>query len=96
MDLRGQMMNLQTPAILTFSNEDSPFIAYKKGHRDARHDAAELAMKADACVEALRKLVEAGNEFKSFDGEAPAWHVKSIPLDADLNRAREALAALGR
>ena len=89
MDLHGRIMNL--PAT---GEPAGGSMAYKLGHRDARHAAAELALKADACIEALRMLVASGNGFKSFDGDTPAWHVKSIPRDADLNRAREALAAL--
>ena len=68
---------------------------YKLGHKDARHAAAEQALKADACIEALRTLL-AGNEYRSIAGDAPAWHMKSIPREADLDRAREALAALDR
>jgi len=95
MDLHGQIMNLpQTPGLPMVNATEAQLAAYKIGHRDARHAAAELALKADACVEALRTLVAAGNEFKSFSGEPPAWHVKSIPRDADLTRAREALAAM--
>jgi hypothetical protein len=29
---------------------------YEIGHYDARHAAAELALKADACIEALREI----------------------------------------
>ena len=31
--------------------------AYKTGHRDARHAAAELALLGDACAEALRSAL---------------------------------------
>ena len=57
MDLHGQIMNLPTPAIV----ETLPYgrrMAYKTAHRDARHAAAELALKADACIEALRAIVK--------------------------------------
>ena len=35
----------------------TPETAYLAGYRDARHAAAELAMKADSCIEALRAIV---------------------------------------
>lgn len=56
MNLNEKIMNLQTPELLTFRGDDSPLLAYRVGHRDARHAAAELALKADACIEALREL----------------------------------------
>ena len=60
MDLHGQMMNIQTPFLLSFSEADSHMLCYKRGHRDARHAAAELALKADACIEALRDIMDTG------------------------------------
>ena len=52
MDLHGQIMNSPT------SGEPAGgSMAYKLGHRDARHAAAELVMKADACIDALRAIV---------------------------------------
>lgn len=92
MDLHGQIMNLRMPTTIGLV-ETNPAIAYKLGHRDARHAAAELAAKADACIEALRALLR-GNEYRSISGDSPAWHMKSMPRDADLDRAREALEAL--
>ena len=91
MDLHGQMMNLQTPSILTFSNEDSPFIAYKKGHRDARHAAAELALKADACVDALRALLDRYTDIVNC-GECCKWNPER---EDQVIAARAALAAVG-
>jgi hypothetical protein len=51
MDLHGQIMNLrerQVPAGMDF---------YMLGHRDARHAAAELALKADAKRDELLALL---------------------------------------
>lgn len=94
MDLHAQIMNLQTPPSLTFSGGTSPFLAYKDGHRDARHAAAELAMTADACVDALRAIdarlrecarlgLTAAEAYDSFYQEtaAEALHgLDSLPL----------------
>jgi hypothetical protein len=65
--------------------------AYMLGCRDTRHAAAELALKADACIEALRAMM-VGNEYRSIGGDSPTWHIKSMPSNEDLSRAREALA----
>jgi hypothetical protein len=52
--------------------------------------APELLAERDALRAALEGLMT-GNVYKSFAGEPPAWHQKSIPRDADLTRARAAL-----
>ena len=51
MNLHGQIMNL--PAKHTHGFHGDGDLAYRTGHRDARHAAAELALKADADVAAL-------------------------------------------
>ena len=56
MDLHGQIMNLPTPDYAGLLA--TPDYAAKIGHRDARHAAAELAIKADACIKALREIIE--------------------------------------
>ena len=54
MNLHGQIMNLG--AVEPDEYADGPVrTAYRVGHRDARHAAAELALKADAELDALRK-----------------------------------------
>ena len=54
MDLHGRIMNLQagSPGF-----EQNPGTAYKLGHRDARHAAAELALKSDTVIEAARAVI---------------------------------------
>ena len=57
-DLHARIMKLR-------AREDGPFgspstrIAYKTGHRDARHAAAELASEQDVVVEELYEALEA-------------------------------------
>lgn len=61
MDLHGRMMNLPVEAAkLGVSLRTTTAIAYKTGHKDARHAAAEVALQADACIESLREIVELG------------------------------------
>lgn len=54
MNLHGQIMNIQAgdPGL-----EPTPERAYELGHRDALHAAAELALKADAVIEAARSVL---------------------------------------
>ena len=73
--------------------------AYKVGHMHALRAAAELALKSDACIELLSTALLgllSGCEYRSIGGDTPAWHAKSIPRVADLDRAREALATMAR
>lgn len=56
--LHGRIMNLpQTPGLPMVNATEAQLLAYKIGHRDARHAAAELALKADAELDALRAAV---------------------------------------
>lgn len=55
MDLHGQIMNLPGAGGLSeIGTTQGEQLAYKRGHRDARHAAAELALTADAEIERLR------------------------------------------
>lgn len=86
MDLHGQIMNI-SDKVTENKNAmagNAAFVAYKEGHRDARHAAAELALKADVCIDALRAIVEQQRTML-FDGS---------PSDDVMQSAREALAAL--
>ena len=85
MDLHGQIMNLQVglTELATSLYTGDTTLAYKIGHRDARHAAAELALGADACIEVLRGIV------KSADMNQAAISTFLL-IDA-----REALAAFG-
>jgi len=56
MNLHNEIMNINcTPGHAYAANQ----AAYKLGHRDARHAAAELALKADAEIEKWKVLAEA-------------------------------------
>jgi hypothetical protein len=49
MDLHGKIMNLpQTPGLPMVNATEAQLLAYKLGHRDARHAAAELALPYSA------------------------------------------------
>jgi len=52
MDLHSEIMNIPT-IVGTYNDE----FCYKLGHRDARHAAAELALKADARIDELESVL---------------------------------------
>ena len=55
MSLHGQIMNAQCNIPRAWSSR-ALGEAYRDGHRDARHAAAELALRGDAAAVALRGL----------------------------------------
>jgi hypothetical protein len=55
MNLHGQIMNLPAKAFAPGEMNDA---AYGFGHRDARHAAAELALKADALATSVSTLID--------------------------------------
>jgi catalase len=58
MNYHGRIMNIPInhPKAMTSEN-------YKEGHRDARHDAAEIANEADAEIERLRSALGASEAY---------------------------------
>jgi hypothetical protein len=90
MSFHGKMMNL--PMTLDARDAGPYANGYKQGHKDARHAAAELALKADALAEALRDMlmhIGKGRE------DGVEWVCEPIHHD-EIKAAREALAALER
>jgi hypothetical protein len=55
MSLHDDIMRLPCEYNLDIGDE---FMGYKLGHRDARHAAAELALKADARIEELESALK--------------------------------------
>lgn len=57
MNLHNQIMNIPTDIDFTdWSDHDRQ--SYKRGHRDARHAAAELSLKAEARIEELEEMLK--------------------------------------
>ncbi len=82
MDLHGQIMNIRCDEFASIAlNNRKPTLHYAAGHRDARHAAAELALKADALAEAVDKLLKLADSDNSTE-----WNVA-------LCRLRDAKAA---
>lgn len=60
-DLHAEIMNIQcdTNDECTYKyGQEHHHTSYKVGHRDARHAAAELSLKADARIEELEAILE--------------------------------------
>ena len=63
MNLHNQIMNIQIneeSAFYKYGNE--ALYAYKEGHRDARHTATELSLKAEARIEELEEALQKARE----------------------------------
>lgn len=56
MNLHNEIMNINIKNGFDYSEFESKVIAYKCGHRDARHSAAELSLKSDAYIHYLEEI----------------------------------------
>jgi hypothetical protein len=78
MNLHGQIMNIKCDPCNVSAGFDAGALTsdqvthYKLGHKDARHAAAELALKADAInaelLAALQDLIEAADSMRATFG----------------------------
>jgi hypothetical protein len=85
-DYHGRLMNLRTTGRRS--------VAYREGHRDARHAAAEIANEADAEIARLRETEEALRKIKAGERHVHDGEEYVILLSAE--RCRDiAVAALG-
>ena len=58
MHLHSAIMNIRVDEQnLFYKYGNESLYAYKEGHRDARHAAAELSLKADARIEELKAAI---------------------------------------
>jgi hypothetical protein len=66
MNLHNEIMNINCAVGHAYAANQT---AYKMGHRDARHAAAELALRADAEIERLQSsLVIANHMLEELGG----------------------------
>lgn len=89
MNLHSDIMNIQPTIIHDGPNgvgnvNSNRFLAYKEGHRDARHAAAELSLKADARIEELESVLkgllnEAHTETKPLHPHSE-WSIKAMKV----------------
>lgn len=66
MNLHNKIMNIPVPSDFDYADFPNKVYAYKSGHRDARHAAAELSLKAETKLEeAMQLLLNVVNPFAS-------------------------------
>lgn len=68
MNLHNEIMNIPIPNDFDYADFHSKVYAYKSGHRDARHVAAELSLKYESLIEKLLDFIDvSGNGEYSDD-----------------------------
>lgn len=73
MNLHSEIMNIQcdTNDECTYKyGQEHHHTSYKLGHRDARHAAAELSLKAEARIEELESIIQGTIDCLSVSGDA--------------------------
>lgn len=58
MNLHNEIMNISVKHDRTTFQDQVCYLMYKEGHRDARHSAAELSLKAEARIEELEEMLK--------------------------------------
>lgn len=58
MNLHNEIMNIPAKHQRVVFQDQGFYLMYKEGHRDARHAAAELSLKADARIEELEEALK--------------------------------------
>jgi len=69
MTLHDKIMRMPHGTNEAVYSERSDWLAYKTGHRDARHAAAELAIAQDALVAQLVEALERISMYRAFNGD---------------------------
>lgn len=58
MSLHNEIMNIPVRKDVDYSTFESKIIAYKTGHRDARHQAAEISIVYEQRIESLQAALQ--------------------------------------
>ncbi len=79
MSYHGRIMNIRD------GTDGAASIEYKRGHRDARHAAAEIALEADARIAEIEKHIwqdayEKAKESGEFDDDAEIIANKAVEM----------------
>jgi len=64
MNLHNEIMNIPTGQLqeMVGIEHSNPILVYRSGHRDARHAAAEMSLKAEARIEQLENALRKAQE----------------------------------
>lgn len=71
MSISSEIMNIRCDVKNTVGTGHDVKFSYSYGHRDARHAASEIALRADALIEALMNL-EPDTHYQ--DEDTGKWH----------------------
>lgn len=71
------------------------YVALRTVGMEADAEIARLQAQVDALAGALQAMM-GGSVYRSIAGDEPDWHVITMPSRAALEKARIALAAVGR
>lgn len=70
MSLRNDIINIRVPEYVESSENEHSRIAWKLGHKAARHEAAELAMTYDNLMEVIERDLEVVLNYTAVSREA--------------------------
>lgn len=56
MTLFGEIMNIPVEFSRGEFKNESEYLRYKEGHRDARHEAAQIAIEGDRAIQLLSEI----------------------------------------
>lgn len=80
MSLHNEIMNIPVRKDVDYSTFESKVIAYKTGHRDARHQAAEISVAYEQRIEelekALRELITENDLY--MPDETKQWYYSAM------------------
>ncbi|MBP5120970.1 hypothetical protein [Pseudomonas protegens] len=103
-ELHGLIMNVRVPSDIQYDLFESKILAYKHGHKDARHAAAELSLDASRLIEdlkaelaGLRTGFDAQNEViaglkaevERFSGHMEFWKQNCMRAEKDAETAEK-------
>lgn len=66
MNLHNEIMNIPVKHQRVDFQDQGFYLMYKEGHRDARHAAAELSLKAEARIEELEEELKKAKELADY------------------------------
>lgn len=95
MDFHGRIMNIPINQSLLdgIDTSDSAQVgAYKFGHKDARHAAAEIAMEADREIEQLKK--DGADLLKASQDQMASSIIDRVLLEEEVERLKKRIAKL--
>lgn len=82
MRLHDRIMNIAVASDFDYADFPNKVYAYKSGHRDARHAAAEMALIADELLDALVPFLDFADRELDLHGEVIPESIIEAARDA--------------